>query len=194
MAHHLDPLRAFPRSLERTVIPAVDSLGDDWWTSEDFLDPVTVQGDRIEIPVRLFGTDLASAKTIGSKAKLVRACLLSRHHDGFVREAQLDRLLEATTDWSLPYVVQLTGEYVVEIHEKILAQIEAIPRALVDEFAAANPKFIAKTKQRVISYWFCYHREKIELADLAACQILDKLGWWRKRDLPQRKQRQKWRG
>ncbi len=194
MPHTLDLFRAFPRSLERTVIPAVDSLGDDWWTSERPLDPVTIAGERIEIPARLYGTDLEGAKTIGAKAKLVRACLLSRHHDGFVREAQIARLLESPTEWSLPYLVQLTAEYVVEIHDKIRLGVEAIPRPLIDAFAKENPKFVEKTKQRVISYWYCYHRNDVDVTDLAASQILGAFGWWRKRDLPMRQERMKWRG
>ena len=193
MPTRLDLLRAFPRSLERTVIPAIDSLGEDYWTSEETLDPIDIAGERIEIPRRIHGVDLEGAKTIAAKAKVVRACLLSRHHDGHVREAQVETIFELVNEWSFPYLVQLTGAYVVSIHEAILGRVETIPRSVIDTFAAENPKFVQKTKQRVISYWVAYHRGSIALEDLAATKVIEAFGWWRSSDLPMRRQRQKWR-
>ena len=193
MSTRLNLLRAFPASLERTVTPAIDSLGDDWWTSEDTLDPIEVRGETIHIPVRIYETDRVIELPLGSKRARVRACLQSRHSDGHVRQTQLSRLLERPTEWSLPYLVQLVGEYIVEIHEEILAGIDAIPPALVEEFAAANPKFIAKTKQRVISYWQKYHRGAVPLEELASTKIIGHWDWWTRRDLPSRLERQRWR-
>jgi hypothetical protein len=46
-------------------------------------------------------------------------CLGTRHHDGFVRQECVSRLLErhhgwAIPCWAIPYIVQLLGEYVME--------------------------------------------------------------------------------
>ena len=194
MSTRLDLSRAFPASLERTVTPAIDSLGDEWSTSEGTLDPITVAGESIEIPSRIYDTDRVIELPLGSKRARVRACLQTRHSDGFIRQKQLARLLERPREWSLPFLVQLVGEYVVEIHEEIWSGIDAIPSKLTDEFAAANPRFVAKTKQRVISYWGEYHRKTTALEDLASTKILSHWDWWTARDLPRRRERQRWRG
>lgn len=55
-------------------------------------------------------------------------------------------------------MVQLLGEYVIEIVELIAS---TIPQATVQnlaDFARENPKFMALTRQRATSYWDCYFR------------------------------------
>jgi hypothetical protein len=63
-----------------------------------------------------------------------------------------------------PFVVQLLGEYVVQIVLAVrcgLADIDvpgtAINRAY-GRFAATNPAFLGLTYQRAASYWNCYYR------------------------------------
>jgi hypothetical protein len=38
-----------------------------------------------------------------------------RHHDGFGRQRQLKTLLDADEPWTAPFIVQLLGEYVIQI-------------------------------------------------------------------------------
>lgn len=63
--------------------------------------------------------------------------------------------------WVVPFVVQLIGEYVVEIVEAAAATV--ISEASAAEFAGfvrENPAFIATTRRRVVSYWDCYYRSR----------------------------------
>jgi len=92
-------------------------------------------------------------------------CLYTRHHDGYVRERRLERVVGLAEPWVAPFVVQLVGEYVDEI---LLVVRRALVRALSTpgsvvasvyaRFAAENPDFIDRTEQRVVSYWNCYYR------------------------------------
>jgi hypothetical protein len=66
----------------------------------------------------------------------------------------------------VPFVVQLVGEYVVEILESIrhhlsdLTSKRSTQRLAYGDFIARNPGFFARTEHRVVSYWACYHRGK----------------------------------
>lgn len=126
---------------------------------------ITVVGERVEIPYRIYNplppTGLAPE---GSKIALAIDCLYTRHHDGFVRQQALHRVLAAEDPWVVPFVIQLLGEYVVEICEDIqrfaqaaLPQRPAMIRE-VHSFARDNPDFIVLTEQRATSYWECYYR------------------------------------
>jgi hypothetical protein len=66
----------------------------------------------------------------------------------------------------VPFVVQLVGEYVVEILESIrhhlsdLTSKRSTQRLAYGDLIARNPGFFARTEHRVVSYWACYHRGK----------------------------------
>lgn len=49
--------------------------------------------------------------------------LMTRHHDGYIREVAIVKLMNLFPLKSVPYFVQLIGEYVMEIHLTIIAQI-----------------------------------------------------------------------
>jgi len=84
-----------------------------------------------------------------------------------VRQRNLEYVVSAPQAWVAPYVVQLVGEYVVEIIEVIAAELPqlTIPgsqqRALYGRFAAENAAFLDLTAARVTSYWNEYYRGSI---------------------------------
>jgi hypothetical protein len=97
---------------------------------------------------------------------LMLHCLFTRHHDGYVRQRHLAPLLVARHHWVIPYVVQLLGEYVVEIIEEIrdgTADVH-VPGSWQHDrfrsFAVSNGSFVALTRQRAASYWTCYYRDE----------------------------------
>jgi hypothetical protein len=52
---------------------------------------------------------------LNSVQKELVDCSLTRHHDGLVREEHLTRIISHNHIWIPPFVVQLAGEYVIEI-------------------------------------------------------------------------------
>jgi hypothetical protein len=85
---------------------------------------------------------------------------LTRHNEGFVRERHLKKIIGANQEWVPPFVVQLVGEYVIEILDVIWNNIHNLDAQLYKDFLADNPTLLARTKQRVVSYWDCYHRDQ----------------------------------
>ena len=85
---------------------------------------------------------------------------MTRHHSGFVREEHLARIVCRNHDWIPPFVIQLVGEYVIEIIHVIWKNSSNLDAQLYGKFLKDNPALLAITKQRVISYWDCYHRRQ----------------------------------
>lgn len=54
--------------------------------------------------------------------------------------------------------MQLLGEYVVEIARVINDALPGMDIAPYQRFLADNPRYLATTQRRVISYWSCYYR------------------------------------
>lgn len=82
-------------------------------------------------------------------------CDGTRNFDGHVRERNLIRLLGCGEIQysSLPYILKLAEEYVVEIIERVVDGLPRIPDAMLKEFLRENPKWLDLMEARNISYW-----------------------------------------
>jgi hypothetical protein len=129
---------------------------------------VAVQGETVSIPRRIYSEELDAvlARSLTGVQSVIARCLYSRHHDGYVRQRNLEALIDSAEPWVAPFVMQLAGEYVYEILEAILRGLGgltapgSVERRLYGEFIVQNPGFFARTERRVVSYWTCYHRRK----------------------------------
>ncbi|MFJ9737734.1 hypothetical protein [Streptomyces sp. NPDC101166] len=127
---------------------------------------VAVEGRQVSLPGRLYN-DEPPAHTLDSlspRQRLLLHCLYTRHHDGRVRQRHLAEIVASTDPWVIPFVVQLAGEYVVEILIDLrdalrdLATPDSRHALAYGQFITANPAFFARTERRAVSYWSCYHR------------------------------------
>lgn len=101
-------------------------------------------------------------------------CYFTRHHDGFVREKYLKKIIKLNNDWMIPFVIKLLGEYVIEILDVIYQDLENIDVRLYKEFIEKNIDFYELTTQRVVSYWNCYYRWRYKYRkDYVGFKILD---------------------
>ena len=141
---------------------------------------VRVYDDVLAIPYRIYNAEVPKdvVASLSLTQQMMLHCLFTRHHDGFVRQRHLARLLGAQEPWVVPYVVALIGEYVVEIVHDIEQGLRDLEnddkrRRLYGRFAADNPRFLQLTRSRVASYWSEYHsfayqnpaRKHLEKAD-----------------------------
>ncbi len=136
-------------------------------TSKNRLDHffvVSVGGEALSIPYRIYNLDTPDDTSPGDAtlAEVIRWCYYSRHQSGYVRQRCMRHLLARSEPWVVPFVVQLIGEYVIEIIEEIRKGLDLQPgsetSARYGRFIADNPAFFDLTSQRVTSYWSCYHR------------------------------------
>jgi hypothetical protein len=78
---------------------------------------VRVEGELVSIPYRIYNAEpvLSAAQRLLSVQQTILACLYTRHHNGHVRQRHLETIVGHAEDWVAPFVVQLLGEYVVQI-------------------------------------------------------------------------------
>jgi hypothetical protein len=152
-------LRAFPSTLQKDATSALSRLPENlhWQRLRGF--SVCVLGEEISIPNRVYH-DVSKLATIGLNAaqREIICCLMSRHGDGFIRQKNLERIICSQNAWIPPFVIQLAGEYVLEILTVIEKNLGSFDRSIYSEFIAANRDFLGLTAQRIESYWDCYHR------------------------------------
>lgn len=141
-------IRLLPRRFFRTVT---------WGTID-----VTFCGEQLILPSRLYLDEVTEEKiqTLSETQRWLLYCLYTRHHDGYVREKYVQRLKQeqAKTDWVLLYLIELTGEYVREILERIEPMLQTWSEEQLRIFATANDRYLQRVERRIISYWDVYQR------------------------------------
>jgi hypothetical protein len=151
--------KAFPAAVRHdalvawSVFPATRVLGESF--------SVRVLDEDLLIPYRLYNDPaLIHTDSLTALQQELVSCLLTRHSDGLVREEHLERTLGVNHSWVPPFVIQLAGEYVIEILQLINRNLTVLDKALYAQFIRDNPEFLQTTAQRIASYWDCYYRNE----------------------------------
>jgi hypothetical protein len=179
LASRCNEADAFPSGLRADVAEVVAIVSkEDQHTSRHFF-TIIADGEALHIPYRLYYKTALLRREL-SASKGVRhhivACLGTRHHDGYVRQECLQALLGNEASWIAPFIIQLVGEYVVEIVEDIAQGMTERDAAAFARFARENPAYFATLERRVMSYWSCYHRQAYpERADYPGTIALAKI-------------------
>ncbi|MFE2728472.1 hypothetical protein [Kitasatospora sp. NPDC059327] len=145
---------------------------------------VAVEGQHVSIPGRLYNDEppADALASLSSRQRQLLHCLYSRHHDGMVRQRHLAKVIGSADPWVVPFVMQLVGEYVVEILIVIDDELRdlAIPgtsgHLAYGQFIVDNPAFFARTQRRVVSYWNRYYRSSYaRFRGYPGCALLELL-------------------
>lgn len=180
-------VRAFPASVQTDARAALAVIpGPINSASGTPMEPVgeftvLIGGEAITIPSRIYNQIPASDASLSRNARTAMHCLLTRHYDGYQRQRSATHVLGSACAWVVPYVIQLIGEYVIEIHETIHSSLIDMTTAdhrssLYAAFIVENPEFINLTRQRAISYWNRYYRSRYpDRSKYPALELLDKL-------------------
>lgn len=177
---------AFPAMLSECVKNAVKLLAPgQMHAPSDTVISVRLATESLNIPYRVYYDKQKLLNCVNSSGNiaLIALCLGTRHYDGFLREQCLHRLLAAEEKWTAPFVIQLLGEYVIEvihpIHERFLEGVEG----KYQDFFTENVKYCEYLGCRAISYWneyyrvrFPKHKDYPAVKALAALQSAAKAG------------------
>lgn len=166
-----DLIIAFPKVLRDDALKVISALPEDSLTAKSF--SVEIGEETLWIPYRIYHdpADIDFDCLTQTQSEIL-ACLLTRHHNGFVREQYLSSILDCNYEWMPPFIVQLVGEYVIEIVCSIRDSVHRLDPELYRRFLIHNPAFYGTTKRRVQSYWNCYHRGK-RREDYSGFQLLE---------------------
>lgn len=148
---------AFPKSLQKSAALATFLLATNPHHFSCF--KVRIRGEDIFIPQRIHHSlRLIGTWWVPDKQKALLNCLMTRHGDGFVRQAYLEQIIHLHHIWVVPFVIQLVGEYVVQIITVIESNLDQLDKHIYKEFLEENPQYWKRTASRVESYWNCYYR------------------------------------
>jgi outer membrane protein assembly factor BamB len=169
---------AFPASLAPHVVRVAARLGP-----AEAIRPIGgtrafVEGESLTIPGRIYFDpgSVTGTQEMTDVERIIMMCLFTRHHDGHVREKYLRLILDRHEPWVAPFVIQLVGEYVVEISEVVRSRFDALDQATYGSFVESNPEFIELTRQRAISYWSAYYRRRYPgRVGYPSFEVLDRL-------------------
>ncbi|CAH0298890.1 hypothetical protein SRABI118_04326 [Massilia sp. Bi118] len=156
-----DESLAFPSRLRPAVREAVALLDAGEMRSLRQAFMVNLDREILLIPYRLYYRPEVLRRELGNShgvSRLIIACLGTRHYDGYLRQDCLKELLASDEAWVTPYLLQVAGEYVVEIADDVARGIVTRDAATLGAFALENPDYLATLERRATSYWSYYHR------------------------------------
>ena len=168
--------KAFPEFLKDDVLSLLNkvSLKSGLQISDTFF-TVIVNGEKLDIPYRIYFEE-PNEKNLTGTELLILNCLFTRHDNGFIRQQRLERIFASNEYWVSPFIMQLLGEYVVEILFTIETNLSDKWINNLTLFIEENTSFFETTKRRVISYWDCYYRNNFNVKEnYVGFQILEKL-------------------
>ncbi|MAW97058.1 MULTISPECIES: hypothetical protein [unclassified Leeuwenhoekiella] len=169
-------LKSFPTELKTDVESVVNILpleknevklcDGQFHKVENLIHPSEVMikwsGEQLTIPYRLYfdEPDINAEPHLTDIQKIILNCIFLRHHNGYLRERRLKKLVDKDEKWIIPFTIQLLGEYVLEILQVLDQHINEKTITDYCSFIEENPKYWQQTESRMISYWNAYYKSK----------------------------------
>lgn len=152
--------RAFPSSILQSVHATTSLLAHNQTVEPRGMFVVNINDETLQIPVRVYyrRREILIASSKDDDLGLIAACLGTRHADGHVREACLQRLLPVRKPWAVPFILHLLGEYVREIVQQIDLHFRHADLNMYPPYLRQNPAHFRSIERRAVSYWDVYHR------------------------------------
>ena len=121
---------------------------------------VSVNDEELKIPDRIYYDDkiLENLNEFTQVQQDILNSLYSRHHDGFVRQKCIAKIIASPHSWTVPFIIQVISEYVIEILDEVNDRIISLDEINLKSFLLSNKGFYKIAKDRVASYWNCYYR------------------------------------
>lgn len=137
-----------------------------------------LRGEEVKIPYRVYFEDAEPEKLmqLNTRQRTIINCIYLRHHDGFIREKHLVPLLETNDYFVSPFIIQILGEYVVELISILNQRITEHNISRYAAFLNENKFFWKQTQSRIVSYWDAYYRNRFpNLRDYVGQHLSNKL-------------------
>jgi hypothetical protein len=173
-------LNAFPSYLKSEVEIVIDFLLDKNVNSLSSNEQsVLLDNQALLIPSRIYFDEPNNAviKELTEIQQTILHCIYLRHHNGYVRQRHLEKLINTTDYFVIPFTFQLLGEYVIEILFILNNHVTIYTRDNYLKFINENYLYWQKTKCRIVSYWNEYYRQSNSIIweDYIGKKIIDTL-------------------
>lgn len=151
-------INSFPRSLKSDAEKVSSLLMYDKYPIESKIE-VVVNNEYYRIPYRVHFKKLPFWKlwNLSNIQKIMIWCIFSRHHDGYIREEMLRKLIWINLDFTIPYILQPLNEYVIELLPIVNTLINNDNLESYHKFYKENQSYFKKMESRIMSYWEVYY-------------------------------------
>lgn len=123
-------------------------------------DEYYIGSQRVLLPGRVY-SEATDDSGLGIESKIIHYCLLSRHHDGHVREFAVVWLVNnEPPSWAYAFILAALGDYVSSIVRVVCTIKDKELLAGLKMFAYSQTNFSAVIRARIVSYWNEYYRTK----------------------------------
>jgi hypothetical protein len=122
-----------------------------------------IGGNLISFPYRIYNIDTTEEviNKLSLQQQMILHCIYSRSCNGFVRQKHIKALLQIDYEnWSIPYIIKLSDEYVVEVLEVLYDNLKNEDTQQIKEFCLENAQSFCKSYARMISYWNEFYRDR----------------------------------
>jgi len=155
-------LNAFPADLKQDVEIVVEFLLNKNFDIYPTVEQEIILNEyNLIIPGRVYfdNPSETTGNNLTNTQQTILNCIYLRHHNGFIRQKRLEKLIDNTDDYFvIPFIFQLLGEYVMEILEVVDKHLNDKTINNYLKFIKENPKYTKQTESRMISYWDVYYR------------------------------------
>lgn len=172
-------INAFPRELKSDVEVVIEFLFQkDFNFDIEHHQEIILNEEKLFIPKRVYFDEPSGIDDLSNIQKTILNCIYLRHYNGFVRQHNLELLVNSRDYFVVPFVFQLLGEYVIEI---LFVLDKHINNETIDNylrFISENKKYWQQTESRVGSYWNEYYRtlpRYKKFSDYIGKQIIDRI-------------------
>jgi hypothetical protein len=121
---------------------------------------VQFHGETLEFPYRVYFNEPRNTleKHLTEEEQVILDCIFLRHHNGYIRQRRLERLIDKRHPYIVPFTFQLLGECIKEILMIVDDHINEDTMHEYLQFMKENKKYAGQTENRMISYWDLYYR------------------------------------
>jgi hypothetical protein len=117
----------------------------------------------------------------------ITAAIMSRHCSGYQRELWAAQLCQHPSDWSVPFIAFLLGDYVAEVLRVVEFGLSLEWESLFLGFSADRLHSRRQLNHRIINYWNLYYRGRQSyrrLTEYPGYIVAKRLGLWDPRTAP----------
>jgi hypothetical protein len=141
---------------------------------------VTIEGEAVNVLNRTYSGEPAGelVASLSTRQRLIYDCVYARHWDGFVRERHVEGLLAGAEPWIPTFVLELLGEYVIEIAQMIDKAADVIPRDAYQRYAVGNPAYLKRICKKIVSYYHYGPAAGSSLDVAPSYAVMSELGLW----------------
>ena len=154
-------LKSFPIAIKDDLFALLNSIKINSQHQFHGVFEFKFRNEILNIPTRIYWEEhkLLESSTLSQTQINLLNCILTRHHNGYIREKYLKKIIDSNFEWTAIFILQLCGEYVIEILDIVYQSLLKSSNQGILNAISENPKYWELTKSRIVSYWDCYYRK-----------------------------------